>query len=225
MTSPRLVLALVAGCCLLRPAPLTADTPAAPVAPPAPSVTAAPPFAMEKQYSADVEVVMKSGMTVESKTFVEGDKMRSNVSMNGMSMAIIVRKDQKKIYQIMEAQKMIMESPLDPTKIPGGAGAFGPEGKFDLLGNETVAGVPCVKYKVTPDNSKQVYLLWYDEAHKVPVEMASADGALTVKWKNFVPGPQAAALFEPPAGYQVMEMPQGMGMPGSGGGMGGADGQ
>ena len=195
MNPARLVFAIVAGCCLLRPAPLPADD-------------IAPPFAMEKHYSADLAITTKEGMAVQSKTYVDGDKMRSDVTMNGMEMAIIVRKDKQKIYQVMEDQKMVMESDFNPDKLGGRtAASFGPEGKFDLIGPDTVDGVACTKYTVTSDKTKQIFYFWLDVARKVPVQMAATDGSLVVKWKNFAAGPQDAALFEVPAGYQVMAMP------------------
>jgi hypothetical protein len=216
MTPFRLVLVIVAGCCLVWPAPLLADDvvpPAPPVTPTPAATSEAPPFAMEKHYSADLAILMKNGAAIQSKTYVDGDKMRSNVSMNGMDMAIIVRKDEKKIYQVMESQKMVMVSDFNPDKYPGGSAAsFGPEGKFTLIGPDTVDGVLCTKYLVTPDKTKQVFFFWLDTAQKVPVEMAAADGSLVVKWKNFVAGPQDASLFEVPAGYQTMDM---QGMPGA----------
>ncbi len=56
MNSLRLVLALVAGCCLLRPEPLAAQ---------AAATTAPAPFEMDKQYSADLTIVTKDGMTIQ----------------------------------------------------------------------------------------------------------------------------------------------------------------
>jgi negative regulator of sigma E activity len=198
MNPLRLVFAIVAGCCLLRPAALLADD-------------VAPPFAMEKHYSADLAITTKDGRAIQSKTYVDGDKMRSDVTMNGMAMAIIVRKDIQKIYQLMESQKMVMESDYNPDKFPGRtAASFGPEGTFALVGPDTVDGVACTKYTVTSDKTRQVFYFWLDTARKVPVQMAAVDGSLTVKWKNFTVGPQDASLFEVPAGYQVMTMP---GMP------------
>jgi hypothetical protein len=200
MNPSRLIFALVAGCCLLRPASLYADD-------------VAPPFAMEKHYSADLAIATKNGMAIQSKTYVDGDKMRSDVTMNGMAMSIIVRKDTQKVYQVMEAQKMVMEIPYDPTKFGGRtAASFGPEGKFVLIGPDTVDGVACTKYAVTSDKTKQVFYFWLDVAQKIPVQMAATDGSLMVKWKNFTAGPQDASLFEPPAGYQVLPMP---GIPGA----------
>ncbi len=229
MTSLRLGFALVAG--LLCPASLFADatTPTAPPAP-APPVAAAsetPPFTMEKHYSAETTVTLKGGMIIGSKSYIDGDKMRSDVQMHGMDMSIIVRKDTKKIYQVLTDQKMVMESDFDPTKSIGqkAEAAYGPEGKFELIGPETVDGVACTKYKVTSDKNQQVFFFWFDTAKKLPVEMAAADASMTVKWSNYSPGPQDPALFEVPTGFQVMQMPAGMGMPGGGpGGMPGGPG-
>ena len=112
----RFFLVIVAVGGLLRPAPLTADDTAA-------------PFAMEKHYRADLAITTKEGMAIQSKTYVDGDKMRSDVTMNGVAMAIIVRKDQQKIYQVMDAQKMVVEMPYDPSKFGGRtAASFGPRG-------------------------------------------------------------------------------------------------
>jgi hypothetical protein len=200
MNLSRLVFAIVVGGCLLHPASLPADD-------------AAPPFTMEKHYSADLAITMKNGMAIQSRTYVDGDKMRSDVTMNGMAMAFIVRKDTQKIYQVMEAQKMVVEMPYDPTKFGGRtAASFGPEGKFTLVGPDTVDGVACTKYTVTSDKTKQVFYFWLEVARKIPVQMAATDGSLMVKWKNYAVGPQDASLFEPPAGYQVMPMPS---MPGA----------
>jgi len=201
MNLSRLAVVAVAGCCLLRLPPLAAQEVA--------------PVEMEKHYSADLTITTKDGMAIQSKTYMDGDKMRSDASMNGIDMEFIVRKDQQKIYQILVADKMITEMPYDADKFAGStAASFGPEGKFELIGPETAEGVACTKYKVTSDKTKQVFFFWLDAARKVPVEMAAVDGSLTVKWKNFAVGPQDAALFEPPTGYQTMSSPAIPGMPG-----------
>jgi len=206
MNLSRLAFALVAGCCLLSPTIVPAED-------------GAPPFAMDKQFSADLTITTKEGMVIQTKTHVDGDKMRSDVTMNGVDMATIVRKDKLKIYQVMISQKMIMEMPFDPEKFKGqSATAFGLDGKFELIGPDAVDGVACTKYKVTSDKTKQVYYYWLDMTRKIPVQMAATDGSFTAKWKNYKAGPQDAALFEPPTGYQVVSMPGLPVMPGGTGG-------
>jgi hypothetical protein len=196
MNLSRLVFAIVAGFCLLRPAPLAAQE-------------SAPPFVMEKQYSADQTITTKDGMVLQTKTFVDGDKMRSNVTMKGMAMSTIVRKDKKKIYQVMEAQKMVMEMDYDEAKFMKSrtAGAFGPSGKFEVIGPDTVDGIACTKYKVISDDQKKTFFFWIDATKKVPVQMTDAEGTFTAKWKNYKVGPQDPSLFELPEGYTVMPMP------------------
>jgi len=196
MNPSRLAFAIVAGCWLLYPASL-------------PAQEVAPPFAMDKPYSADMTITTKQGMTIQAKAYLDGDKMRSDMSMNGMDMATIIRKDKQKIYQVMVSQKMVMEMDYDPAKFMKGrtAAAFGPEGKFEVIGPDTIDGVACTKYKVISDKTKQVFYFWLDLARKVPVQMAAADDSFTVKWKNYKVGPQDAALFEVPADYQVLPMP------------------
>ena len=108
---------------------------------------------MDKHYSADMTVTLKGGTVIGSKSYIDGDKMRSDVKMNGMAMSIIMRKDTKKMYQILTEQKMVMESDFDPSKSIGqkADAAYGPEGHFELIGPETIDGVACTKYKVTSD--------------------------------------------------------------------------
>ena len=152
------------------------------------------------------------------KIYMDNGKLRNEVTANGMQMVSIVRPDQQKMYSVMTAQKMVMVMPLDPEKIkrvmPLGSGG---DGKIETVGPDTVDGVAATKYKMTTGEGK-VNFLWVDAARRFPVKIASEDGSFTILWKNFQVGPQDAALFEPPSGYQVMNMPAMPGVPPPGGG-------
>jgi len=202
MNSSRLFLFVVAGCCLLRPAPLAAQQ-------------AAPPFAMDKQYSADMVIATGAGQNMTQKIYSDSGKVRTEMSMHDMQMVMIVRPDLQKIYQVIVAQKMVMEIPYDPNKFKSQmAAASGPQGKFELIGPDTAEGVACTKYKVTSDKENKVFFIWVDTAAKAPVKMVAEDNSITILWKNYKAGPQDPALFEPPADYKVMTMP---GAPGGAG--------
>jgi hypothetical protein len=139
------------------------------------------------------------------------------MTMQGMNIVAIVLPDQQKVYSIMEAQKMVMVMPYDPAKYKKYLiGTPGFDGKFEAAGSETVDGIACDKYKVTTDN--KVYDLWIDSAKKQPVKLAAEDGAFTATWKNYQAGPQDPALFQVPAGYQMINLPSMPGMPGGGAG-------
>jgi hypothetical protein len=199
-------------------APALAAGPA--VSPTATTPTYVPaPFTMDKAYSADMDVALRNGLHLRGHMSLDTDKLRAEWNMNGIEMAAIVRKDQMKVYDLMTSQKIAMVMDLDASKLKGNEAAmFGPEGKFELIGPDSVNGVACTKYKVTSDKNGSVVYFWLDLGHKVPVAVASVDGGFSAKWTNYKQGPQDAALFEVPADYNLMPMPAGMGIPGASGG-------
>lgn len=204
MNPSRLFLVVVAGCCLLRPESLFAQTP-----------DAVSPFGPTKQFSADMVITTDKGQNITQKIYNDSGKVRTEMSMQGMQMVSIVRPDQQKVYSVMVAQKMVMVMPYDPEKYKKMmVASSGPQGKFELVGPDTVEGVVCTKYKVTSDKDNKVFFMWVDAATKVPVKMMAEDNSVTILWKNYKTGPQDPALFEPPADYKVMSMPGAPGMPG-----------
>jgi hypothetical protein len=195
MTSFHLVFALVAGFCLLHPAPVFADD-------------IVSPFGANAQFSSDMITTAQDGTTITQKIYSDSGKMRTEVTANGMQMISLIRPDQKKVYSLIVDRKMVMEMPYDPDKMrQQGIGATAPQGKTELVGPDTVDGVVCKKYKVTSDKENKVFYFWTDAATKTPVKMTAEDGSMTILWKNYKSGPQDAALFEVPAGYQVMQVP------------------
>lgn len=207
MNLSRLALVAVAGCCLVFTLALRAQAPS-----PA-------PWTPDKQFSADQVITTKEGMTINSKVYVDNGRVRTETNANGMNITSIMLPEKKMAYTVMDQQKMVMEMPLSDAMVKkmnastGGAGA-----KFDLVGPDTIDGVPTTKYKMTVGNDPKVFYWWINTAAKTPVKMTADDGSVTLLWKNYKTGPQEAALFQPPTGYQVMQMPSGMGMPGGGGG-------
>lgn len=202
MNLTRLAFVVVAGCTLFLN-PLRAQMPAA--------------WAPDKQFSADQTVTTKNGMTINGKIHVDTNRIRTDIDAGGMAMSSIVLLDQKKMYTVMDAQKMVMEMPLSATKAQQlQAAAGGGNAKFDLVGPDLVNGTACMKYKMTAGADPKVFYWWVSAATKTPVKMAADDGSFTVLWSNYKPGPQDPAIFTPPAGYQVMQMPAGMGTPGGG---------
>ncbi|HUB67308.1 MAG TPA: DUF4412 domain-containing protein [Candidatus Methylacidiphilales bacterium] len=175
-------------------------------------------YVFPKQFSSDEVVTTKEGRTVTMKTYVDNGKIRTETSMNGMVMTSIVRTDQQKMYSVLASQKMVMVLPLDPEKIkqmlPPGSGG---DAQVEKVGSEPVDSIATDKYKITNSDGK-VLFLWVDAARQCPVKMASQDGAFTMTWKNFQTGPQDAALFEPPADYRMINMPQPAVAPPPGGG-------
>jgi hypothetical protein len=204
MNPSRLFLLIVAGCWLLHSKSLFAQ-----------DLDFASPFGPTLQFSADVVIMTKDGTTMTQKMYCDTGKVRTEINEHGMQVISIERPDLKKIYSVMVAQKMVMEMPFDPSRFKNQtAAASGQHGKYEPVGPDVVEGVACTKYRGMAAKDDKVFFFWVDAATKAPVKMASEDGSFTMLWKNYKAGPQDAALFEPPAGYQVVHMP---GAPGGAG--------
>jgi hypothetical protein len=181
-----------------------------------PTPGAPAPWTPDKQFSTDEVITMKDGQSVTAKSCTDNGKIRMEMSVSGMSLVTILRPDEKKMFTVMPAQKMVVEMALDPAKLTQyKALSSNADAKFDLVGPDVVNGTACVKYKMTSEN--KTYYWWVNPITKAPVKFMPEDGATSIAFTNYKAGAQDASLFEPPAGFQVMEMPAGMGMPGGAG--------
>lgn len=190
----RAMLALVLGSALLGTGALRAQE--------------TPPFDIQQPFSADVEITTKKGPTSQQHICCDNGKIRSEMTAHGMAITSIVRPDQQKIYAILASQKMVMEIPYNRESFKDEMALMN-DGhlKFELVSSDTVDGIACNKYRVTPDSGTKTYLFWLDAARKAPLKMAAEDGTFSLVWKSYQAGPQDAALFEVPAGYSIMNMP------------------
>jgi hypothetical protein len=200
MNPTRPILLAALACCLALSPAVRAQAPA--------------PWAPARQYSADQVITLKDGRTITSKSSMDNGKLRTEISTNGMNMVSIIRPDLKKLYTIMPGQKMVMEMTLNPDKLQQYKAATGEDAKFELVGPEVLDATPVLKYKMTSGKDAKVFFWWIDATTKVPLKMTAEDGSFTLVWKNYKAGPQDASLFEPPADYQVIQMP---GAPSGGG--------
>ncbi len=178
--------------------------------PPLRAQTAPPPFTFDKAYSADQVFTGQNGMMITSKIYSDGGRLRSEMQAQGMNIVALILPDQHKAYSLMPDEKMALVMPYDAEKYQKFmVGTSGFDGRIEPLAPETVEGVACEKYKVTAGG--KFFFLWVDPAKKQPVKLAAPDGSFTLFWRNYQAGPQPASLFEIPPGYQVMDMPAGMG--------------
>lgn len=144
-------------------------------------------------YSVEMETEA-GGMKTAIKMFVDGEKQRTEMNAGGMEMISIMRKDQKKVYGLMPAQKMVTESPMP--EIPAAEAPSGPEPVCEKVGTTTIEGVNCTEFKVTAGSNTTT---WFLNSDNLPVRMVAAGNTTT--WKNLKIGAQDASLFEIPAGY------------------------
>ncbi len=165
------------------------------------SVSAA--SAAGKDYSADM--VMRSGSeTVSGKIYASGQLLRYEMG----PMITITRVDRKKSYVLMSDQKMYMEQPIDPMASVKAGVDEGGSVETIPMGAEEVEGRQAEKVKViySDSNGANTIYQWFD-ASGLPVKVESEDGSWSVTYSNISGGPQPAELFEVPADYTLMAMP------------------
>lgn len=167
---------------------------------------------MAKEYSATM-VSKSAGQTITMQIYMKPDKFRTDTKMAGTS--TIVRKDLKKVWTLMPAQKVYMEmeqmadAPSTQTvedKVKG-------EVSRKKVGSETINGHPSTKYEVTAktdDKTMQIHQWWATDI-SFPVKTAAVDGSWSMEYKDIKIGDQPDSLFEIPSGYKKMTLP---GMPG-----------
>jgi hypothetical protein len=76
------------------------------------------------------------------------------------------------------------------------------------MGTETVNGQPAEKFKVTyKENGQDVVVYQWLMDGLIPVKVEAVDGSYSMDYKNLQIGNQPADLFEPPTGFEEMQMP------------------
>ncbi len=127
--------------------------------------------------------------------------------MGGMPQVTIMRPDLGKLIMYMPQMNMAMEMALDgnpQTGLP--SDSAGP--KPVAVGREDVGGESVTKYRTEVDNGTGTpftVLSWVtDDGIVMRTEGSGPEGTFVMYLKALSRGPQDAALFEIPAGAQVM---------------------
>jgi hypothetical protein len=111
------------------------------------------------------------------------------------------------MFMVMEQRRTYMELPMDATR----AGVFGllENKKFTRKGTDSVAGMRCTLWEISDEKGSGTGCFTDDGV----VLRGWSDGSerrMVMTATSVTFGPLAEGLFEPPAGYQKMQMP---GMP------------
>ncbi len=177
---------------------------------------------MPLQFSADMVMTpggKHGGEPMTGKYYFGGNKIRMEMNAAGQQVISIIDVDRNVMDQLMPQQKMYME--MDMNKMPMGKQRMPDVKQYDAsnpcaadkdvtcnkLGSEMVNGRMCDKWEFTPKAGTQgvARTVWIDKSSHIPIKTLMADGTL-IEFRNLKEGPQAASLFQIPAGYQKMDM-------------------
>ena len=157
-------------------------------------------------YSAQ-RVMETGGLQMTGQVYHDRGKERWEVSTGGMSQVRIMRPDLSKLIMYMPQMNMGMEMALDAGRQFGlPADHTGP--KPEAVGREDVAGESTIKYRTDVDNGADtpftVFSWVTDDGIVMRIEGKGPEGDFAMYLKGLSRGPQDAALFEMPAGAQLM---------------------
>lgn len=166
--------------------------------------------ALAFEFSADTIMTSKEGR-MSGKMYYKQDRFRMDIKAPE-EMTTITRIDKKVIWNIMPAEKMYMEIPLNLQNKPKVEEKMEGEIERKQVGTETIDGHPTKKYLITYQSGsrkEQVYQWWATDIN-FPVKTSAIDGSWVQEYRNIKTGSQPNNLFEVPAGYQKFQMPGGM---------------
>ncbi len=151
--------------------------------------------------------VMNSGdVQMSGRLFHDHGKERWEINMEGMTQVMIMRPDLGKMFMLMPQVNMAMEMPLtDGGKIPTPDRYAGTEP--EIVGQEVIAGEQTTKYKVEGNEGTGPYTVFFwmtDDGITMRTQVTSTEGSFEMRLDGLQRGAQPAALFEVPAGVQVM---------------------
>lgn len=176
-------------------------------------------------FSADFSSTSATGKKANGKYYFSPPNFRMDMSANGQNVSIITDSGTQTNYMIMHDRHMYIETHSDQASPFMRQQPFMPH-DFDpknpcawavqhdassckSLGTEMANGRLCDKYQGTSKDGK-IVTGWIDQKLHMVIKGVSSDGA-EFDFSNIKEGRPDASLFQPPAGYQKMNIPN---MPG-----------
>ena len=155
------------------------------------------------------------------KVFYQGQKFRMEMTAQGRAMTIIVDPEHKTAEMLMPAQKLVLDVPAsmaDRTKTFVTCANLGvdeclKERGYKKTGSDTVDGHPCAVYEiqnVQGANSDHQKIWRPTDLKEVPMIKAvitSKQDVVTTQVQNIQVAKLSASLFQVPADYKKMQLP------------------
>jgi hypothetical protein len=168
-----------------------------------------PPLAPTRDVSVTYRVsAEQAGQEMRMSWLVAEQRMRVDMP-GGMGWSVVDQRS-RKMFMVMDQQRMVMELPTQggpggvsiPTQPPDSA-------RFTRGGTATVVGLSCTIWRYVDGASRGEACLTADGVMLRSSGMQDGHHG-SVEATAVAYGPQDPARFHPPAGYQTMQLPGGM---------------
>lgn len=176
-------------------------------------------------FSADFSSTSANGTKANGKYYFSSPQFRMDMAANGQNVSMITDGSTQTSYIVMHDRHMYMETHSNQPnpmmrQAPGLPSNFDPKNPCawaaqrdytcKSLGTEMVNGRLCDKYQGTSKDGKTTGTGWIDQKLHFPIKGVSSDGG-SFDFTNVKEGRPDASLFQPPTGYQKMNIPGMMG--------------
>lgn len=180
-------------------------------------------------FSASMKQTMSSpmgNMSMDGKLYVKGIMQRQDVSTPMGKQIVIIRPDKGTVWVLHPSDKTYMEqsiAKMDPRNPPTVESMLKRMPNFKKIGSEQISGYQCDKYKFADKtrNLSGTVSISPKLKQELKTNVKTSQGSMNLVLSNVKETAQPASLFNLPAGYKKMAMPQ---MPGGAPGMGGPGG-
>jgi hypothetical protein len=173
------------------------------------SLLAAPAFAQDRPPAfptRDAAVTYRIAGGGEMRMAWLAAEQRMRMDMPGQGMAMLLDLRGRKAFMVMDAQRMVMEVPVGQEHMAQ-AGQIPADARLTREGTDRVAGQACTLWRMEHRGQSAVSCV---TAEGIPLRVRDGKGETAMEATQVAIGPQESARFRPPAGYQSMQMPQGM---------------
>jgi len=165
-----------------------------------------------KPFDATYEIAT-GGRIILSRTINDGQGHQRQESSTPQGKVIsILDYPNKVMWNLMEAQKMAMKLPLNPSSthpsITDQQSAKRSNAKS--LGNKVIDGHPCQGWQASTQGMTSETWIGTDINNLVYAVSSGPQGQQTTRLKQFSAATPSASLFAVPPGYKVMALPAGM---------------
>jgi hypothetical protein len=162
------------------------------------------------EFTANV-ITKAGGKEIPGKVYVKGQKARHEIKLAGQPNIQILRPDKNLLWVVMPQQKAYVEMPLTQEAQEEMFFTLTEKQKARMkkVGTETVDNYACDKYETTMSHQGKdaKFYLWFANELGAPIKIASQDGSFSSESKDIKIGEVSDALFEPPQGYNKLNMP------------------
>ncbi len=169
----------------------------------------------------DMVITIPGEPSVTSTVWMKGHNMRTEMTVEGQTMIMIMNGDKQEAYTYFPDENMATKidfsqatesaTEKSATEEVGSIEAYNPTG----IGTETIDGKLCTVVEYASPEGKAKMWIWLEHGFPIRTEITTPEGTGRTDWRNieFVDIPDN--MFELPAGVEIMEIPAGIpGMPG-----------